>query len=145
MNFKLSNMQLSIIVVAALAVLLLLAWPCLKTEYEQEKHKEAYTSQSASDANSEPVQMQRLTAQSPGYGTNFHIVGCKTYPCSNDVNDITKMACGVDDWSIWNDGSNKQFLENPTYGDGCDKSLCHVGVHPDAHDGMAYNDLKCCK
>lgn len=63
-----------------------------------------------------------------GYGSSYHIVGQQAYPCNNDPNSLNTYACGVDDYSIWQDGTKKDFTENPIYGSGEDKG-CHMRTH----------------
>ena len=152
MDFNLSKTQLAIIVVAAFAVLLLLAWPCLKTDYARREQNNKASAPPASrgdtshDSNTDAVALQQPLDQfSAGYGHSYHIVGCKNYECSNNPNDLGLMACGVDDFSIWNDGSKKQFNVNPTYGDSCGKGRCHLASHPVDQDPLEYRGLECCK
>lgn len=60
-----------------------------------------------------------------GYGSSYHIVGEQAYPCNNDPNSLNTFACGVDDYSIWQDGTKKDFTENPIYGSG-ESTGCHM-------------------
>lgn len=101
------------------------------------------------DYSSQPSQPQAPgVQQSPspnrenGYGTAYHIVGEKMYPCSNDPNSLGTYPCGVDDFSVWQDGTKKDFDVNPTYGAQSSDGARHF---PDSQNPYNYNGCGNCR
>ena len=80
-----------------------------------------------------------------GYGSAYHIVGEQAYPCSNNPNHLNLYACGVDDYSIWQDGTKADFNHNPVYGRGSSTGRCGLRTHDHAQNPYNYNDLGECR
>lgn len=79
-----------------------------------------------------------------GYGTSYHIVGEQVYPCNNDPNSLGTYPCGVDDYSIWQDGTKKDFTVNPVYGEG-QAGGCRIRYFPASQNPMNYNSSGDCR
>lgn len=156
---NLTNNQLLLIVGGVFVVLLLLVMPCMQKKSEpftvgREYVYGTYGERGIPTVNDvEPVKesqcvsdelVARGTDRENGYGSTYHIVGEQAYPCNNDPNDLSTYACGVDDFSIWQDGSFKDFEFNPVYGKpNCNK--CSLREHdtrtnPFMNDGAMCND-----
>lgn len=79
-----------------------------------------------------------------GYGSSYHIVGEQVYPCSNDPNSLGTYPCGVDDYSVWQDGTKKDFKVNPVYGAG-EAGGCRIRYFPHSQNPYNYNETGDCR
>ena len=143
MGFNLTKTQLDFVVLAALLILALLALPCIKAKWDE--RKKAKLAAQAPRVTAEEL-AARGTDRALGYGSKYHIVGEKAYACDNDWKEMLHMPCGVDDYSIWQDGEHQDHVTNPTYGYATDADGTCGGtrVHEEAQNPYDDRDVRGC-
>lgn len=158
MTMKLTNTQLLLVVVGAFVVLLLLLRPCLMQEdfgadaygeYMRGTHGEGSVGYSVednreNDGSDGSCCPKAAVNREDGYGSKYHIVGEKAYPCSNNPDDVGLYGCGEDDFSIWQDGTKCDFNHNPVYGYGKEGD-CNLRTHHYSQNPYNYQDTSVCR